>query len=158
MKLRSLRVLLVFLVFLSGLMLSPRRPTVSRPLPEREDHAMDMFDWWYSQRALPYAYIPAGAYQRAAAVHKRLIKNSRFSSSTATSDQWYSIGPDNIGGRILALAVDPLNTSVVWAGAASGGLWKSTTGGEGSSGWTRVNTGGSVVSVSAIAIDRRLTL
>ncbi len=38
---------------------------------------------------------------------------------------WFSIGPRNINGRVKSLAVDPTDPDVVYAGAASGGVWKS---------------------------------
>jgi photosystem II stability/assembly factor-like uncharacterized protein len=38
-----------------------------------------------------------------------------------------------MAGRMLDFAFDPNNANVIWAGAADGGLWKSTTGG---SSWT----------------------
>jgi hypothetical protein len=43
---------------------------------------------------------------------------------------WVPTGPRNITGRIRALAVDPGNAQVMYAGAASGGIFKSTDGGE----------------------------
>ena len=35
---------------------------------------------------------------------------------------WRSVGPANMGGRIVALAVDPNHASRYWAATASGGL------------------------------------
>ena len=64
-----------------------------------------------------------------------------------------SIGPDNVGGRILAVAVDPTNPNLFWIGAASGGLWKSTTAGVGPAAWTYINTGYPTIAVSSIAIN-----
>ncbi len=43
---------------------------------------------------------------------------------------WVSIGPRNINGRVKSLAVDPTNEDIVYAGAASGGVWKSEDGGQ----------------------------
>jgi hypothetical protein len=43
---------------------------------------------------------------------------------------WLSIGPRNINGRVKALAVHPTDPSTVYAGAASGGVWKSTDAGQ----------------------------
>ncbi len=40
-----------------------------------------------------------------------------------------SIGPAAMSGRITAIAVDPNNPNIIYAGAASGGLWRSTSGG-----------------------------
>ncbi|MBM55331.1 MAG: hypothetical protein CMB32_02100 [Euryarchaeota archaeon] len=38
---------------------------------------------------------------------------------------WTEMGPDNVGGRTRALAIHPENESILYAGAVSGGLWKS---------------------------------
>jgi photosystem II stability/assembly factor-like uncharacterized protein len=43
---------------------------------------------------------------------------------------WYPIGPRNVNGRVKALAVHPTDPNTVYAGAASGGVWKSTDGGQ----------------------------
>lgn len=43
---------------------------------------------------------------------------------------WFSIGPRNVNGRVKALAVHPTDPNTVYAGAASGGVWKSTDGGQ----------------------------
>jgi hypothetical protein len=42
---------------------------------------------------------------------------------------WKYLGPDNIGGRCRAIAIDPENPNIMYAGGVSGGLWKSTTAG-----------------------------
>ncbi len=53
-------------------------------------------------------------------------------AGTGTNDswidafQWREIGPANMGGRIVALAVYEQNPSVYWAATASGGLLKTT--------------------------------
>jgi photosystem II stability/assembly factor-like uncharacterized protein len=43
---------------------------------------------------------------------------------------WFSIGPRNVNGRVKCLAVHPTNQNIVYAGAASGGVWKSADGGQ----------------------------
>lgn len=42
---------------------------------------------------------------------------------------WESIGPDNVPGRITALAVDPTAGTTVYAGSAAGGVFKTTNAG-----------------------------
>lgn len=64
-----------------------------------------------------------------------------------------SIGPDNIPGRMIAIDINPNDTNEIWAGSASGGLWKSTTGGIGQPGWVYVPIGYSCNSISAITIN-----
>jgi len=43
---------------------------------------------------------------------------------------WCSIGPRNVNGRVKSLAVHPTNADILYAGAASGGVWKSEDGGQ----------------------------
>lgn len=66
---------------------------------------------------------------------------------------WQPIGPWNVGGRTLCLAFDPQHDQIVYAGSASGGLWKSESGGKGKNAWKYLPTGYPVLSVSAIAVD-----
>ncbi len=71
---------------------------------------------------------------------------------------WSGIGPDpmqssyyaNVSGRVTCLAVDPTNSSVVYAGAADGGLWKTTDGG---SSWTPLTDNFPRLSSGAVAVD-----
>jgi hypothetical protein len=79
-----------------------------------------------------------GKAQYAAWLHKRRLieKSGRGSGAMAGYDPagagspWYSIGPRNVNGRVKALAIDPTNADTVYAGAASGGVWKSSDGGQ----------------------------
>jgi photosystem II stability/assembly factor-like uncharacterized protein len=76
--------------------------------------------------------------QDAAWTHKRRLidKHGRQSGHRAGYDPagagspWFSIGPRNVNGRVKALAVHPTNPDVVYAGAASGGVWRSVDGGQ----------------------------
>ncbi len=43
---------------------------------------------------------------------------------------WNFLGPENIGGRIVDLVVDPTTPDSVYAAAASGGIWRSTNAGD----------------------------
>jgi len=117
---------------------------------KEEGHAFEMFEWWYGQRAFPDELIPKSAYWEAHEYSKTALPAE---TSAGRSSDWTSIGPDNIGGRVLAVAVDPSNSNRIYAGMAAGGLWMSTTAGEGADAWDLVETGFPVVSVSAIVID-----
>ncbi len=83
-------------------------------------------DQFYRQRAYPLGTIPREAVQRARQQARRLHEQyaSRLRERT-----WTPGGPENIGGRVTALAVDPTNPQVIYLGAADGGIWKSTDGG-----------------------------
>jgi hypothetical protein len=119
-----------------------------------EGNADAAFNFWYNQRALPAATIPEGSYLRSHRyLREAMMGLQRKPAGITDTAQWKSIGPDNVGGRVLALAVNPGSTNILWAGAAGGGLWKSTTSGIGSAAWTRVETGFPSLAVSSIVID-----
>lgn len=130
-------------------------PDATQPASTPEGGAWKAFEWWYAQRAYPNAFIPHRALRSAHAERAATLrsKGKRDLPASATG-QWRSLGPDNIGGRVLAIAVHPVNTGTVFVGSASGGLWKTVTGGDGPAPWTRVETGYPTLSVSAIAIDQ----
>ncbi len=44
--------------------------------------------------------------------------------------EWKEIGPNDIGGRTRAVALDPRNPDIILAGGVSGGMWKSIDGGQ----------------------------
>ncbi|MDB5035207.1 MAG: hypothetical protein JWQ98_2448 [Chlorobi bacterium] len=69
-----------------------------------------------------------------------------------SSVEWRSIGPDNVGGRTRALAVDLDNERIILAGGVSGGMWRSLDGG---ASWTRTTPPDQLQAVSCVAQDRR---
>lgn len=78
-------------------------------------------DWFYMQRAYPNKDIPMEKYFRAIQDKERMISKN----SVLADAEWYPVGPSNIGGRITALDYDPVN-NLLYAGAAAGGVFKST--------------------------------
>jgi PKD repeat protein/photosystem II stability/assembly factor-like uncharacterized protein len=74
------------------------------------------------------------------------------------SGDWINLGPFVIPsgkgyeglGRLNAIAFDPVNSNIIWAGSPSGGLWKTTTGGNN---WTSTTDNLPTLGVSAILID-----
>jgi len=64
---------------------------------------------------------------------------------------WQFLGPGNIGGRTRALIFDPSNDQVMYAAGISGGVFKSTNGGES---WTPIGDALANLDVSALAIDK----
>jgi photosystem II stability/assembly factor-like uncharacterized protein len=43
---------------------------------------------------------------------------------------WSNLGPGNIGGRTLALVIDPADAATIYAGTADGGIWKTSNAGQ----------------------------
>ncbi len=66
---------------------------------------------------------------------------------------WQSVGPNKMdfnGGRMISHAFDPTNSEIIWAGAASGGLWRSENGG---GSWESMSDEIPSTGVGAIAIN-----
>src|SRR6266542_713547 len=76
--------------------------------------------WFVAQRTFPSASVDIGQSHRAA-----LAQAGQLSTGVSAAAAWQSLGPANIGGRVTDLAVDPTRTDTVYAGAATGGVWKS---------------------------------
>jgi photosystem II stability/assembly factor-like uncharacterized protein len=115
---------------------------------ERFSGAMQSLDFWTIQRAYPDKFIPDNAYYKAyESVSAKLLK------SNTVAPAWQEMGPQNIGGRTIAIDINPINPNTIYAGSASGGLWRSYSGGVGVKAWSYVPTGFPVLSVGAIALN-----
>jgi len=104
--------------------------------------------WWREQRSFPTGTIPAGVYDEAFRQAK-LDREQMQLSTSAGLLTWQFAGPDNIGGRITALAVAP-GGSPIYMGAANGGVFKSTDTG---ATWTPIFDEFSAYSIGALALD-----
>ena len=62
-----------------------------------------------------------------------------------------NIGPAGMSGRVTAIDVDLSNSDIIYAGTASGGLWKSTNGGIN---WRPIFDDQPVGSIGAVAVDQ----
>jgi hypothetical protein len=117
--------------------------------PERSG-AMEALEFWSGARAYPAADIPPDKYYRAfESARKSALKQRPL---PFTGSGWSYIGPSNLAGRTLAIALNPMNPNTIYAGSAAGGLWRSYTGGVDGD-WKRVPTGYPVLGVASIAID-----
>jgi len=85
---------------------------------------------------------------------KKLPQRDLPSSASADIYQpdWQSRGPHNIGGRTRALGIDVANHDVILAAGVTGGLWRSTDGGEN---WRKVIQPDQIQIVTCIAQDTR---
>ncbi|MFQ5637532.1 MAG: WD40/YVTN/BNR-like repeat-containing protein [bacterium] len=69
---------------------------------------------------------------------------------TGPGCNWLSVGPRNINGRIKCLAIHPTDGEVLYAGAANGGVWKTTDRGQS---WTPKMHDEASLAIGAIGID-----
>ncbi len=139
-------VLIVIVISLSFLV--PHRPDKSQI---KTSDAYEALNFWSAQRAYPDRTIPDVGHFKVYMEERRRV-NGRLNKQIFTK-KWESIGPHNIGGRTNAIEINPLNPNTIYAGSASGGLWRSFTGGVGADAWEYVDTGFPVLGIGAIAIS-----
>jgi photosystem II stability/assembly factor-like uncharacterized protein len=113
---------------------------------------------FYRQRAVPFDTVPVYRFNT-----ERLkeIAKERLQNPLSSLVNWTALGPRGIlstwppqwgecSGRVRAVAVHPANPDIVYIGAASGGLWKTTNGG---TSWSDVSQDFATSAFGAIAID-----
>jgi len=101
-------------------------------------------DWFFLQRAFPYPEINYEARQFAWEQSQKMRTDK-----VERGEGWVLKGPLNIGGRISAVAMHPSDMQTIYAGAASGGIFKSSDAGES---WTPVFDNELSLSIGDIAI------
>ena len=130
---------------------------------EGEGGADNRASLFIRQRAYPLDSIPFGArleaYQQAL---KLLASAERMHPKLATWERWENIGPApmrdsqigsaqiNVSGRVTALIVDPRDSNTAYAGAALGGVWKTTNGGQS---WTPLTDQQASLATGDMALD-----
>jgi len=119
---------------------------------EKESGADNQMEMWFQARAYPDPSYMNEKFQRGWTQFQQLRDNNTLSRMDGiTAANWTSLGPSTtIGGRILCIAIDPSNSNNLWAGSASGGLWRSINAG---SSWAPVITNLPLLGVSSILIN-----
>ncbi len=149
---RSLIALLLLCLACLAAMAQKQTP----PATDRGQLLRGRREWFYRQRAFPRERIPSRARLDALEQMNRMLAAE---AAAAPTTQWTSIGPQPIrtpfsyptaAGRVTAQAVDPRNSSVVYLGAAQGGVWKTADGG---STWTVLTDTQPSLAVGALALD-----
>ena len=132
---------------LARAILRTRQPKPDSPGEWAQFRAME-------QRGNDQTVDPSGLI-RGLASRQNLLRQIRTGAIRAmdagiSSEQWTALGPGNIGGRIRTIAISPTNPDKIWIGAALGGIWVSSDGGQS---WRAVNDFMASVAVSTIVID-----
>ena len=113
--------------------------------------------WFMEPREYPFGFVPANARNNA---FESLRRDRRVSDAVDATAQpaWTPLGPAPVtvdwdhwklsNGRVAAVAVSPADPHIVLIGAAAGGIWRSTDGGQL---FQPVSDGQADLSVGAIA-------
>jgi photosystem II stability/assembly factor-like uncharacterized protein len=102
-------------------------------------------DWFFAERAYPQGRIPLEQWR----IARHQAELLRLQESP-DEPLWTPRGPKNIGGRITDIAISPVDDDVVWAGAADGGVLRTTDGGLT---WTPVFDHMPALAIGAVAVD-----
>ena len=154
---------LLFILLVSAALAQRGTPTSANHF----DKIRERMDWFYHQRAFPLKRIPPGVRLKALQQLNRMsaaAEQALLITGANSSSSWTLIGPQptipnlnfsfdgapTVSGRVTALAVDPTNPSIVYLGAAEGGVWKTTNGG---TSWTPLTDTQVSLAVGSIAID-----
>lgn len=85
--------------------------------------------------------VPSDVLPRAQARARALGARTRAADPAVANASWQLVGPTNIGGRVLDIAVDPGAADTIFIASAGGGVWKSTDAGTNfTSAWPAANT------------------
>jgi len=117
--------------------------------------ALEPSEWLALQRTGEKGRIAPRAYSRALAQAQASERATAEADPALAAAEWSHMGPTNVGGRIVELAVDPTRStepagSHVYAASASGGVWRSTTAGLT---WERAWPDNVTQSMGALAIN-----
>jgi len=76
--------------------------------------------------------VPTDVWARAVARSRAIRAASRSAGAgfRGSAGSWEDLGPTQIGGRILDVAIDPERANTIYVATAGGGVWKSTNAGK----------------------------
>jgi Sortilin, neurotensin receptor 3,/Secretion system C-terminal sorting domain len=111
------------------------------------------WEYYWEQRLMPDGSLPkAGTTESNFQAYQAALPPALTPSGT-----WASMGPTSSTGgyagigRLNSIAFDPSNSSIIYAGAAGGGVWKTTNGG---TSWSPLTDTQNSLGVSAILVDQ----
>jgi len=99
------------------------------------------------QRSYPDAEFDYKAYHKALNTEYQHIYSASYRGPSLS---WYVEGPGNIGGRFNCVVADPNNSNIIYAGAASGGIFKTTDGGNA---WNPIFDDKPFLAIGCLTID-----
>jgi photosystem II stability/assembly factor-like uncharacterized protein len=143
--------LFLSIIFFSDNFFSGKYESSSRE-KKGKDSKLYPYEWAYLKKTFPYMNADPHAYiealDQAHKLHKETAEKRLSKGSNAVA--WEFAGPVNVGGRVVDIEFNPSDPNVVYAGFATGGVFKSTDMGNS---WFPVFDSLAVLTVGDIAID-----
>ena len=143
-------IILTVLVLITGSLISLKflsNNNKSEVITKEEKPGKYPSDIEYIKRTFPY-------YQSDPAAHLEALEQAQTMRTETLNDNstpaWEFAGPVNIGGRFSDIEYDPVNPNIAYAGAATGGVFKSTDAGVT---WTSIFDDQAVLPAGDIAVD-----
>ncbi len=127
----------LFIILIAGIVLSVSFISNSaKESEEEEENELKEMDgpneWFYLQRSFNNKF-DYKAYRNVLGSVQSGINNKLFRQAAAAAGlnaSWTLEGPGNIGGRINSVAIHPTNANIIYAGNATGGIFKTIDGGQ----------------------------
>ncbi len=149
-------ILLIVVIALSaGRHVLPGRPSDSESAVETSESSFgdEALRWQRLILQDERGEIAPDAHFRALEARRELLESTRADAredAGISPASWEWLGPKNYSGRIRSIVIHPARTNELLAGAASGGIWKSTDGG---AQWRPTNDFLPSMSIRTLVID-----
>lgn len=115
---------------------------------EEAEQKQAPFEWEAMVRTYPDTVPDWKAFEAVCFAERSRMATMR--QTPGFNGAWTLEGPTNTGGRFNCIAVHPSNPDIIYAGAAAGGIWKTTDGGQN---WIPVFEQQSFLAIGEIVID-----
>jgi photosystem II stability/assembly factor-like uncharacterized protein len=143
--------LLISLVFVSNNFFSDEYQSSSK-VKSKTEAKLYPYEWSYLKKTWPYLDADPSAYldalEQAHILHGDTAEYRL--NNGLNSVAWEFIGPVNVGGRVVDIEFNPSDPNIIYAGFATGGVFKSTDMGNN---WVPIFDSLAVLTVGDIAID-----
>lgn len=127
-------------------------PGSEKSISDRAENSQDRRDHFFRLTRNPLTNsIPKNIRERELKYAKGLETSFKYKSSALMEEiDITEVGPNDVGGRTRGLGVDVRNSNIILAGAASGGMWKTSDGGQN---WTQTSDPGENLGVTSLIQD-----